>query len=304
MASIIICGSRTFAEPRLVNLQVEAIPADITIIVGGARGPDQWAEYRARALGRHVIVVPAQWNVHDGCQCPAGATYCRRAGFRRNWEMINMRPAMVIAFWDGDSAGTSHMIQLARRRGIPVRIVRGRGVSPDVDEAETNARTEAYQMAMWRQDESAEREALHELGMHVVEADDVNPETTVTPASLLPDYDVDDSIRAGWFDAFDMYRRLYAWRARARGVFERDDRRLPDRFSDPEDLINLEDYTCDELAVVDHTCAENPFWSAIIDDIIRTERPLTPNMWDKLVASAERAEQRRRDRIHVSGLPD
>jgi hypothetical protein len=37
--------------------------------------------------------------------------------------MLNGSPDLVIAFWDGESRGTRHTIDEAKRRGIPVEIV-------------------------------------------------------------------------------------------------------------------------------------------------------------------------------------
>ena len=55
---------------------------------------------------------PADWD-----------TYGKSAGYRRNQLMADNADALV-AFWDGQSRGTGHMINLAKERNLKVRIVR------------------------------------------------------------------------------------------------------------------------------------------------------------------------------------
>ena len=43
----------------------------------------------------------------------------RRAGFLRNEDMLAIADALV-AFWDGESHGTKHMIEISQEKGIPV----------------------------------------------------------------------------------------------------------------------------------------------------------------------------------------
>lgn len=45
----------------------------------------------------------------------------------RNIEMLDQKPDLVLAFWDGASTGTGHTVAEAGKRGIPVEIVRVRG---------------------------------------------------------------------------------------------------------------------------------------------------------------------------------
>lgn len=44
----------------------------------------------------------------------------------RNREMLKTADALV-AFWDGRSRGTKHMIDIAKEAGIPVRVVISNG---------------------------------------------------------------------------------------------------------------------------------------------------------------------------------
>lgn len=81
------------------------------IISGGARGADRAGEDWAFANGVPVVVMPAQWGQHG-----------KKAGPIRNKEMATEADALL-AFWDGVSSGTAHMIATMRTLGKPVRVV-------------------------------------------------------------------------------------------------------------------------------------------------------------------------------------
>lgn len=78
---------------------------------GGARGADKLAGTVAAKLGFEVEEYEAEWN-----------TYGKAAGALRNIKMIETEPDLVIAFWDGASAGTKHTLSLARKAGIPTKV--------------------------------------------------------------------------------------------------------------------------------------------------------------------------------------
>lgn len=117
--SVLICGSRRFSDPFTVSLaidkRVQELPDECIVIVGGAKGVDQIAEKAALRHGHSVSRHEADWE-----------TYGKRAGIIRNLQMLDAKPSLVIAFWDGASRGTKHTITEARRRGIPVEVVQGR----------------------------------------------------------------------------------------------------------------------------------------------------------------------------------
>ena len=84
---------------------------DIQIVSGTARGVDQAGERYAASRGLDCVRFPADWE-----------KYGRRAGYLRNCQMAENADALV-AFWDGQSRGTKHMIEIAKARGLAVRIV-------------------------------------------------------------------------------------------------------------------------------------------------------------------------------------
>lgn len=125
---VIIAGSRDFDDfPKLISSCTDIL-CEITnqnndldrirIISGVARGADRLGEQYAKVAGYEVSKFPADW---DGLG--------KRAGYVRNAEMAKYAMAdgnygVLIAFWDGKSKGTKHMIDLAEKNGLEVHIVR------------------------------------------------------------------------------------------------------------------------------------------------------------------------------------
>ena len=84
--------------------------SDIKIISGMADGADTLAIRFADEFELTKILFPANWKLHH-----------RMAGFLRNEDMMEIATHLV-AFWDGKSKGTQHIIELAKNKGIPYRI--------------------------------------------------------------------------------------------------------------------------------------------------------------------------------------
>ena len=88
---------------------------DINVVISGANqsSPDAWGEAWALCVdGVDLEQYPADWDRHG-----------RAAGPIRNGEMAEAGDALV-AFWDGDSAGTKSMIDQARDNDCAVQVVR------------------------------------------------------------------------------------------------------------------------------------------------------------------------------------
>lgn len=113
---IAIVGSRTFEDYELLrafiesNLTDEELAAVEAVVSGGARGADTLAERYAAERGLQMIVFPAEWK-----------KYGRRAGFIRNVDIIR-ECDVCFAFWDGESHGTKHDIELCDETGKPCHI--------------------------------------------------------------------------------------------------------------------------------------------------------------------------------------
>jgi len=127
--TVVVCGSRHFSDPlsatAAIVRRIRELPHyGTTVIHGDAAGADRLAALAAEQCDLKVIAMPADWNTHSAsCWC-RGQGWCREAGKRRNLLMLDQKPDLVIAFWNGASTGTLHTISHARRRGIPVEVIR------------------------------------------------------------------------------------------------------------------------------------------------------------------------------------
>lgn len=135
---VIIAGGRDFTDYQLLKTKCEQIlifqqgtvtdKSEIEIISGGAQGADLLGAKFGHEKGFSVIEILPDWN-----------KYGKSAGFRRNsdmaiyaqlvtedlkpWEVIKRFQPILIAFWDGKSKGTGHMIDIANKRGIYTHLI-------------------------------------------------------------------------------------------------------------------------------------------------------------------------------------
>lgn len=110
----IIAGSRSFTNYEL--LKNSCVPllkgmSDVEIVSGTANGADKLGERYALENDYQIKRFPAQWDI-----------YGKSAGYIRNEEMAKYAN-MLIAFWDGQSKGTMHMINLAKKHNLDVYII-------------------------------------------------------------------------------------------------------------------------------------------------------------------------------------
>lgn len=113
--AVIIAGTRTFSNYDLLQERCDfyfSRRAPTAIICGEARGADTLGRKYAEEHGIAVESFPANWE-----------KYGKSAGYIRNQEMVNNADALI-AFWDGKSRGTKNMIEIAEKKGIPIRIVK------------------------------------------------------------------------------------------------------------------------------------------------------------------------------------
>jgi hypothetical protein len=123
-----VVGSRLFEDKRrLYDILTKNRDRIGMIISGGAKGADSLAVEWATDYGVPYLVFPALW--HD----PDTGVYNKGAGFRRNVQIVDAAD-VVMAFWDGVSAGTKHTIDIAEQRKKPVRIIRFSLTSTKVSE--------------------------------------------------------------------------------------------------------------------------------------------------------------------------
>lgn len=100
---LIIAGSRDFTDFEYLNAHMNfAVPPWYKIeeiVSGGARGADTLGEQFAQLNNIPLKVFSADWKRHGN-----------KAGPMRNSEMGIYADGLV-AFWDGKSTGTKHMIE-------------------------------------------------------------------------------------------------------------------------------------------------------------------------------------------------
>ena len=114
----IIAGGRDFMDYNLLKekvnkiLQEKKVTHKIVIISGCARGADTLGLRYASENAFDVEEYPADWD-----------KYGKKAGYMRNVEMAKNADALI-AFWDGKSKGTKHMIDIATERNLPIRVIR------------------------------------------------------------------------------------------------------------------------------------------------------------------------------------
>lgn len=113
---IIIAGGRSFNDYELLERECDRIignyDGEIIIVSGTAKGADKLGEHYAFNRGYQVEHHPADWD-----------NYGKAAGYRRNREMAQCSDALI-AFWDSESKGTSHMIDLGDEYKLKVFVIR------------------------------------------------------------------------------------------------------------------------------------------------------------------------------------
>ena len=115
---IIIAGSRGVTDKvKVITALTMALeewkPREVTeIISGGARGVDTLAEELANEYKIAFREYPADWD-----------KYGKRAGYLRNEQMADAADGLVLV-WDGESRGSKHMLDIAKRKGLKVHVHR------------------------------------------------------------------------------------------------------------------------------------------------------------------------------------
>jgi len=111
---VIVAGSRGFNNYKLLNETLNKLNSLFSvsfILSGTARGADKLGEKWADEAGIPIIRFKPDWSLGKG------------AGMVRNIEMSKSGDCLV-AFWDGKSPGTKHMIGIAKAAGLKVKIVK------------------------------------------------------------------------------------------------------------------------------------------------------------------------------------
>lgn len=110
--NVAIVGSRGYPHRKDVREWiVSRLTRDDVVISGGARGVDSWANDIAKSLYIKSRVFPAEWE-----------KFGRSAGYLRNADIVDAAD-LVVAFWDGQSRGTKHTIDLALQKRKRLEVI-------------------------------------------------------------------------------------------------------------------------------------------------------------------------------------
>ena len=115
---VIVADGRDFADYAYLKEKLDEVFGSlwdinshpIEIISGMAKGADTLGIRYAEEHKLTMVLYPANWK-----------KYPRMAGILRNMNML-LTATHLVAFWDGKSHGTKHMIEIAKAKGIPVWI--------------------------------------------------------------------------------------------------------------------------------------------------------------------------------------
>lgn len=114
MVKVIVAGGRDFndfefLESSMLNLYPDL---DLEVVGGEAKGADSLGKQFAYKHKLKYHSFPADWK-----------NLGRKAGTLRNIQMGDFADRLV-AFWDGESRGTKHMIDYATSKGLEVVVLK------------------------------------------------------------------------------------------------------------------------------------------------------------------------------------
>ncbi|MGN7187025.1 DUF2493 domain-containing protein [Microbacterium enclense] len=121
---VLVAGSREWPDTFEVDRRLDqalAQAGEFTLVHGAAaRGVDAMADAWAARTGIPVERHPAQWGRHDN-RCPPWhlpLATCKRAGMRRNAEMVALGADLCLVFIRDSSPGSTHTLRTATAAGI------------------------------------------------------------------------------------------------------------------------------------------------------------------------------------------
>jgi hypothetical protein len=109
---VIIAGSRNIGDMWALEAAIRQADFEITEVVSGrAAGVDTLGEIWADLNGIPKKLFAPDRKKHGW----------PKAAFVRNAQMADYADALI-AVWDGESHGTKHMIECARKKGLKVHV--------------------------------------------------------------------------------------------------------------------------------------------------------------------------------------
>lgn len=112
---IAVVGSRNFSNygyfKAIMKKFLSNFHEPILVSGGASSGADMFAEKYAKEEGIEILIFPADWDKHG-----------KAAGFIRNKDIWDSSDR-GIAFWDGESKGTAHSFDIAKKQKKKLYIV-------------------------------------------------------------------------------------------------------------------------------------------------------------------------------------
>ena len=111
---VIIAGGRNYNDYTFLKQKCDYYLqnlSDIEIVSGTCRGADKLGERYCDERGYILTAFPAEWD-----------KYANSAGRIRNEKMAKYADCLI-AFWDGESRGTRHMIAMMKKYRKPYKVV-------------------------------------------------------------------------------------------------------------------------------------------------------------------------------------
>jgi hypothetical protein len=114
---IIVAGTRNYNDYETFSLKINKIIKNIEkhslIFISGmaSSGADKLIVDFCNKNNFPFVEFPANWSVG------------KKAGYERNALMAEYA-THLISFWDGNSKGTKHMIDIAKRKNITTRVIK------------------------------------------------------------------------------------------------------------------------------------------------------------------------------------
>src|SRR6266581_8450412 len=110
---VFVGGSRTIDDRALIDTKLRALPRCAVILTSRTHGGSAAVRDATMRLGLRLEVWTALTDRYP---------IAEEAYFARDEEMIRSADR-VLAFWDGESAGTSHELTYARKLSKPIDLV-------------------------------------------------------------------------------------------------------------------------------------------------------------------------------------
>ena len=114
-------GSRTIADRVVIDAKIKALPRYAVVLTSRTRGVSAAIRDAAMSCGLRLEVWTAMTDRYPTAE---------DAYFARDEDMIRSADR-VLAFWDGESAGTAHELTYARTLSKPIVVLVNRKPSPN-----------------------------------------------------------------------------------------------------------------------------------------------------------------------------